>query len=69
MDQRILQYMAESDSEFVMEVTNKTKLDIKVCLLLFFADSRIKRKLLNTRVALLSEMKPFLVNNKVSTHV
>ena len=69
MDQRILQYMAESDSEFVMEVTNKTKLDIKVRLLLFFADSRIKRKLLNTRVALLSEMKPFLVNNKVSTHV
>jgi len=29
VDRRILQYMVESDSEFVMEVTNKTKLDIK----------------------------------------
>ena len=29
VDQRILQYMVESDSEFVMEVTDKTKLDIK----------------------------------------
>ncbi|KAF8806463.1 UTP-glucose-1-phosphate uridylyltransferase [Phlegmacium glaucopus] len=29
VDQRILQYMVESDSEFVMEVTDKTKADVK----------------------------------------
>ena len=45
MDQRILQYMVESDSEFVMEVTDKTKADVKARLRLFSAEIRIERNL------------------------
>ena len=29
VDEKILQYMIESDSEFIMEVTDKTKADVK----------------------------------------
>ena len=66
VDQRILQYMIESDSEFVMEVTDKTKRDIKVRLSYFSADSRNDVNYV-TRVALSSVMNPFLY--KVNTHV
>jgi UTP--glucose-1-phosphate uridylyltransferase len=30
VDQRILQHMIDSDAEFLMEVTDKTKADVKV---------------------------------------
>lgn len=30
VDQRILQYMSDNEAEFLMEVTDKTKADIKV---------------------------------------
>lgn len=33
VDQKILQYMVESSTDFLMEVTNKTKADVKVRLL------------------------------------
>ena len=31
MDQAILEHMIQSEAEFIMEVTDKTKADVKVC--------------------------------------
>jgi UTP--glucose-1-phosphate uridylyltransferase len=31
VDEKILQHMIDSQAEFLMEVTDKTKADIKVC--------------------------------------
>jgi UDP-N-acetylglucosamine pyrophosphorylase len=31
VDQAILEHMIESEAEFLMEVTDKTKADVKVC--------------------------------------
>lgn len=32
VDQKILQHMSNTDADFLMEVTNKTKADVKVSL-------------------------------------
>lgn len=37
VDHNILQHMVDSQSEFLMEVTNKTKADVKVALYTFCA--------------------------------
>jgi UTP--glucose-1-phosphate uridylyltransferase len=31
VDEKILQHMIDTDAEFLMEVTDKTKADVKVC--------------------------------------
>jgi UDP-N-acetylglucosamine pyrophosphorylase len=40
VDQNILQYMVDSEAEFLMEVTDKTKADVKVCIFPFVFVSR-----------------------------
>jgi UDP-N-acetylglucosamine pyrophosphorylase len=39
VDQNILQHMIDSQSEFLMEVTDKTKADVKVRLICSFFDN------------------------------
>jgi UTP--glucose-1-phosphate uridylyltransferase len=58
VDERILQHMIDTQAEFLMEVTDKTKADIKVRI-----DSLFIRKLIDSilREALLSTMRDLFV--------
>ncbi len=43
VDDKILQHMVDSQAEFIMEVTDKTKADIKVCILVDVSFHRTDR--------------------------